>query len=592
MKHSRMISQPSAQSTADDSQPVAPSRMRFKQQLLSHVLGNTLESLMVTDTQSNIVRVNRAFTKITGYSEAEALGQTPRLIQSTHHDELFYRAMWQQLLATGCWSGQVWNRRKCGEVYLQQLTIKSLTNELGEVTHHVAIGHDLSALKSQDTNQSFFTLKDPLTRLGNRQLLTSRLEQALAEGGRNNIRVGLIVLDGGRLRSINEELGLTLGDELLRQQASILQSAVDKADTLVRLQGDMFAILRHSHAEDLPMAQLANKLLELLSKPLTLSGDNIQHLQPSIGIAVYPRDGLDNASLLQAAEHAHSMAKRNGRQCFQFVDLHQHELHHRELLIEHSLQEVLTASLGEGLNLHYQPQVCPDTGEIRAIEALLRWQHPKLGVLSPAEFIPIAEQSGQSVNLDRWVIKQVCIQIALWRQQFSQIPVVSINLSAQQLTQSDFAYWVQSCVASAGIQASAIKLEVTENTMMEPGCALMLDELRALGFKVSLDDFGTGYSALASLHKFAFDELKIDRSFMVEASNNERALLLLKTVVQLAQQLSLSLVIEGVETQEQLDLLADFGPLTVQGYYFYKPLSVKDITQLFIAKQHKYSLYD
>lgn len=587
-----MISQPSAQSTADESQPVAPSRMRFKQQLLSHVLGNTLESLMVTDTQSNIVRVNRAFTKITGYSEAEALGQTPRLIQSTHHDELFYRAMWQQLLATGCWSGQVWNRRKCGEVYLQQLTIKSLTNELGEVTHHVAIGHDLSALKSQDTNQSFFTLKDPLTRLGNRQLLTSRLEQALAEGGRNNIRVGLIVLDGGRLRSINEELGLTLGDELLRQQASILQSAVDKADTLVRLQGDMFAILRHSHAEDLPMAQLANKLLELLSKPLTLSGDNIQHLQPSIGIAVYPRDGLDNASLLQAAEHAHSMAKRNGRQCFQFVDLHQHELHHRELLIEHSLQEVLTASLGEGLNLHYQPQVCPDTGEIRAIEALLRWQHPKLGVLSPAEFIPIAEQSGQSVNLDRWVIKQVCIQIALWRQQFSQIPVVSINLSAQQLTQSDFAYWVQSCVASAGIQASAIKLEVTENTMMEPGCALMLDELRALGFKVSLDDFGTGYSALASLHKFAFDELKIDRSFMVEASNNERALLLLKTVVQLAQQLSLSLVIEGVETQEQLDLLADFGPLTVQGYYFYKPLSVKDITQLFITKQHKYSLYD
>lgn len=566
-------------------------RVHFKQQLLMHVLDTTSESLMVTDANNKIVRINRAFIEMTGYSEEEALGQTPRLVQSTHHDAVFYQQMWQQLLATGSWCGQIWNRRKCGEVYLQQLTIKSLVDGEGVTTHHVALGRDLTGQRRVEDTPSFFTLKDPLTQLGNRHLLTSRLEQALAEGGRHQIRVGLLVLDLGRLRSINEELGLILGDEVLCRQAEKLSLVLDKADTLVRLQGDMFAILRHSHADDLPMAQLANKLLELLAAPLTLSGGIQVNLQPSIGIAAYPRDGLDNVSLLQAAEHAHSMAKRNGRQCFQFVDLQQHELHHRELLIEHSLQEVLSASLGEGLKLHYQPQVCPYTGEIQAIEALLRWQHGKLGALSPAEFIPIAEQSGQSVNLDRWVIKQVCMQIALWAQQFTPLPVVSINLSAQQLTQSDFAYWMQTCVATAGVHASAIKLEVTESTMMEPNCALMLDELRSLGFKVSLDDFGTGYSALASLHKFSFDELKIDRSFMVEASHSERALLLLKTVVQLAQQLSLSLVIEGVETQAQLDLLADFGPLTVQGYYFYKPLSVKELTQLFITKQHKHSRY-
>ncbi|MFP2769484.1 putative bifunctional diguanylate cyclase/phosphodiesterase [Oceanisphaera sp. KMM 10153] len=554
---------------------------------MQHLFDHSIESIMVTDEEGIIQQVNAAFTQITGYEAEEAIGQTPRLVQSVRHEPEFYRLMWQQLQQSGSWSGQVWNRRKTGEVYLQWLNINSLTDEGGRVTHRVAIGHDLTGLKSVHDERRLFTFKDPLTQLGNRQLLTSRLDQALAEAERNKIRVGLMVLDIGRLRPVNEQLGLAWGDDVLRQQARTLQAAVDEADTLVRLQGDQFAVLRHSRAGDAAMAQLADKLLGLLGQPIVLADQNIVKLQSSIGIAIYPRDATDNAGLLQAAEHAHAMAKRAGRNRFQFVDQRQHDLHHRELQIEHSLHHVLNTAAGEGLSLHYQPQVCSSSGEILAMEALLRWQHPTLGPVFPDEFIAVAEQSGQSVRLDRWVLEQVCAQVANWLQDYPQLPMVSVNLSAQQFSQPDFADWLQACVDNAGIAPTRLKLEVTETTMMEhtDTCVAMLERLRQMGFRISLDDFGTGYSALACLHQYPLDELKIDRSFMVEASVNERAFMLLKTIVSLAQQLSLSLVVEGVEQQEQLDLLADFGPLMVQGYYFYRPLPVADIMALLDERQ-------
>ena len=556
--------------------------LRFKRQLLQHLFNHSVESVMVTDVNGIILRVNTAFTDINGYSAAEAVGRKPNLVQSSRHNPEFYAQMWQQLQQTGSWSGQVWNRRKSGEVYLQWLNINTLTDEAGQVTHRVAIGHDLSAYQPTNIERSQFTFKDPLTQLGNRQLLTNRLDQALAEAERNHISVGLMVVDIGRFRQINEQLGLAWGDDILRQQARTLQAVVDEADTLVRLQGDVFAILRHSRAQDSTMAQLADKLLGLISQPIILADNSVVNLQPSVGIAIYPRDAKDNAGLLQAAEHAHSMAKRAGRNRFHFVDQRQHDLHHRELLIEHSLHHVLNTTLGEGLSLYYQPQVRPDDGKVMAMEALLRWQHPKLGALSPAEFIPVAEQSAQSVRLDRWVIEQVCMQVALWRQGYANVPVVSVNLSAHQFRESDFADWLQACVTRAGIKPECIKLEVTETTMMtqRENCVAMLGRLRQLGFKISLDDFGTGYSALACLHQFPLDELKIDRSFMVEASQDSRAFLLLKTIVKLAQELSLNLVVEGVEQQEQLALLADLGPLTVQGYYYYRPMPVIEVLAL------------
>lgn len=549
---------------------------------LELIFANMLESVVVTNQLGIIVCVNPAFSHITGYSAAEALGQSAQFIQSDHHDERFHQQMWQQIAETGSWYGQIWNRRKCGEVYLQHLNIFSLMNEQGEVSHMIGLGKDLIHQQSQHQIMPFFGLEDALTGLGNRHLLTTRLDQALAQAKQDQGQVSLLVLDVGRLRAINEDLGLAWGDATLRMQADVLKRAVDNTDTLVRLHGDMFAIIRQEHEQALPLAQFANDLLNLLAQPMMIKGKNVQYLQPSVGIAVFPRDAQDNAGLLQAAEYAHSMAKLNGRHCFQFVDLEQHELHHRELVIQHSLQEILTSSSEQcgHMTLHYQPQVCPKTRRIFSLEALLRWHHPKLGAISPAEFIPIAEKTGQSVALDRWVITQVCLQKAAWRQQFNDLPAVSINLGAKQLEQGDFALWINECVTRTGVRPSNIKLEVTENTMMKPQCAQLLETLRGMGFRISLDDFGTGYSALASLHKFSFDELKIDRSFVLEACNSERAFILLETVAQLARQFSLSLVVEGVETQAQLDMLAGLGPLTVQGYYYYPPMPAAEISKL------------
>ncbi|ART79252.1 putative bifunctional diguanylate cyclase/phosphodiesterase [Oceanisphaera avium] len=564
----------------DDPPLSAVTELSFNTQLLEHLLRHSVESVMITNASTNkIERVNQAFTDITGYLAEEVMGETPSIVQSSRHGREFYEQMWHQLAQTGSWSGQVWNRRKSGAVYLQWLTINTLTNPQGEVTHRVAIGHDLTGSSIDRNGHNLFTFNDALTQLGNRQLLTSRLDQALAEAERTGIDIGLMVLDIGRFRRINEQLGLTWGDDILRQQARTLQAVVDQADTLVRLQGDMFAILRHNRAQDSSLAHLADKLISIMAKPIVLADQSVVSLQPSIGIAVYPRDALDNAGLLQAAEHAHAMAKRAGRSRFQFVDQRLHDLHHRELLIEHSLHHVFNTLHGEGLSLAYQPQVRPSDGKVMALEALLRWQHPQLGALSPAEFIPVAEQSAQSVRLDRWVIEQACQQIARWQHHYQAVPVVSVNLSAQQFSEPDFADWLLACVKRAGISADKLKLEVTETTMMvhKQTCIKMLIRLRALGFSISLDDFGTGYSALACLHLYPLDELKIDRSFMVEASQNTRAFLLLKTIVGLVQELGLQLVVEGVEQQAQLDLLADFGSLTVQGYFYYRPLSVLEL---------------
>lgn len=561
---------------------LSPERLRTKRQLLQHVFDNALESIIVTNADGVIERVNPAFSRITGYRADEVLGKTPRLMQSTRHEPDFYRRMWQQLLLTGSWSGRVWNRRKSGEVYPQWLSINTLTNSRGEVTHRVAMGHDLSGQQTHEQEHSFFTFRDPLTQLGNRQLLTSRLEQALAEAQRNRIRVGLMIVDLGRFKAVNEELGMIWGDDVLRQQARILQAAVDEADTLVRLQADMFAVLRHSKVKDTVMAQLADKLLSLLSRPMVLADNNIVCMQPSIGIAVYPRDARESEHLLQAAEYAHAMARRAGRNRYQFVDQHRHELHHRELLIEHSLSHMLSAENAGGISLHYQPQVCSADERIVGLEALLRWNHPRLGVLSPAEFIPVAEQSGLSVRLDRWVIEQVCAQIAGWQRLGLVVPLMSVNLCAQQFSQADFCDWLTDTVARFGLGPERFKLEVTESTMIEQtGVGVsMLHRLRQQGFRLSLDDFGTGYSALSCLHRFPLDELKIDRSFMVEACESERALILLRTIMQLARQLSLSLVVEGVELPEQLALLQGSGPITVQGYYYFRPMPAKEVQAL------------
>jgi diguanylate cyclase (GGDEF)-like protein/PAS domain S-box-containing protein len=512
--------------------------------LIERVMANTLESIMITDRRGHIIKVNNAFTRITGYSEMEALGQTPAMLRSERHPPSFYAAMWTDIDRQGSWSGEVWNRRKTGEIYLQWLSINALEDKKDHVSHYVAISHDLSELRAREAEVEFLAFNDPLTRLGNRQLLMNRLDQALASCRKRGEVLGLMVLDVGRLRPINDHFGMRAGDEVICIQAERLHLLAEASDTLVRLQGDTFALLRHSQASVVEMSRLAERIIKDLSKGITLQDKSLL-MRPSLGVALFPQDAMSKENLMQAAESAQMQAKSNGRNMFQFFDHGQHSEQQRQLIIEHDLSELINARKHAGLELYYQPKMCLVSQQVCGAEALLRWQHPNLGWISPGEFIPVAEQSHLCVRLDRWVIKQVLQQVKSWQQQGVDVPNIAVNLSAHQLDQEDFADWLTSEVAYEGLEPSVIQLEITEGAMIRNGKAAvaLLEQLQAQGFSISLDDFGTGYSSLSYLDSLPLNELKIDRSFLQRIDRDERSLKLLSAIAGLALSLDLQVVV-------------------------------------------------
>ncbi|SFC48259.1 PAS domain S-box-containing protein/diguanylate cyclase (GGDEF) domain-containing protein [Marinospirillum celere] len=560
-------------------------------QLVEKILANTLESIMITDQKGRILKVNAAFTEITGYQETEALGKTPALLRSERHPVSFYESIWTEIEREGSWSGEVWNRRKTGEIYLQWLSINALENTTGETTHYVAISHDLSELRAREAEVEFLAFNDPLTRLGNRKLLMSRLDQALASCRDQGEVLGLMIIDVGRLRPINDHFGLTSGDEVIRLQAERLNQVVEASDTLVRLQADTFALLRHRQADAAAMSRLATTILDRLSEGLTLDDKSLL-MRPSVGMAFFPQDALHKEGLMQAAEHAHLQAKNAGRQTYCFFDHRQHYQQQRKQLIEQDLSQVLGVQQEPGLQLYFQPKVCLASGRICGAEALLRWQHPTLGWVSPGEFIPIAEQSHLCVRLDRWVLSRVVEHLASWKARGLGLYQLAVNLSAHQLDQEDFAEWLDTRVQSAGLKASNLQLEITEGAMIRNGDAAvaLLKDLQQRGYSISLDDFGTGYSSLSYLDSLPLNELKIDRSFLPRLRQDQRSIKLLRSIAQLAQGLGLEVVVEGVEDDHQVALLNQFGHIKVQGYYFYRPLPEEAFKKLLPGAKAKEEL--
>ncbi|WP_114417989.1 putative bifunctional diguanylate cyclase/phosphodiesterase [Marinospirillum perlucidum] len=549
--------------------------------LIERVMENTLESILVTDARGRILQVNKAFTQITGYTEAEALGKTPALLRSERHPPSFYQAMWAEIGRQGSWAGEVWNRRKTGEIYLQWLSINAIEDEDDQVSHYVAISHDLSELRAKEAEVEFLAFNDPLTRLGNRQLLMNRLDQALAECRRRGDVLALMILDVGRLRPINDHFGMVAGDQVICTQAERLHLLVDSSDTLVRLQGDTFAVLRHSDAQVSAMSHLAEQIVRELSRGITLKDKSLL-MRPSVGIALFPQDAMNKETLIQAAEHAHVQAKKSGRQGFQFFDHGQHQQQQRQMIIEQELTELFNGYKQPGLELYFQPKICLSKRCLCGAEALLRWNHPLLGWISPGEFIPIAEQTRLCVRLDRWVIRQALMHIREWLQAGYEVPTLAVNLSAHQLDQDDFADWLAAEVRREGLQPNVIQLEITEGAMIRNGEAAtcLLGELQSRGFQISLDDFGTGYSSLSYLDSLPLNELKIDRSFLQRIDQDMRSLKLLRSIVVLAQTLDLQVVVEGVEEEHQIELLSELGDIKVQGFYFYRPLPEAEFARL------------
>ena len=534
------------------------------------------QGMTITNAQRVILRVNRAFTAITGYSAEEAVGQTPRILSSGRHDGAFYAGMTKTLENEGAWQGEIWNRRKSGEVYPEWLTISAVKDAAGLTTHYVAIFNDVSERVSAQAQIDTLAFYDPLTQLPNRRLLLDRLDQALHVSTRHARKNALLFVDLDNFKTLNDTRGHFQGDVLLVQVAQRLKTCIREGDTIARLGSDEFVVMIEDLSEDEIEAAtqaeaVAGKILNAFVADFPLDGA-AHHSTPSIGITLFAGETLEGSEQpLKRAELAMFQAKASGRNTLRFFDA--------QMQSEVSARATLEADLREAVQkqqfvLHYQPQVV-GAGRITGVEALVRWQHPQRGVVSPAEFIPLAEETGLILPMGQWVLDAACAQLAAWATDPALVHLtVAVNVSARQFKQSDFVDSVLTTLARSGATPKLFKLELTESMLVDDVEAVIakMGALKAHGVSFSLDDFGTGYSSLSYLKRLPLDQLKIDQGFVRNIVTDPNDAAIAKMVVALAESMGLSVIAEGVELQAQADFLAHLGCHACQGYLFSRPL--------------------
>jgi len=534
------------------------------------IFAATHDGVLITDRLGTIERVNQAICEITGYSEAELLGSTPKLLRSKRHDTAFYGALWQQLLAAGRWDGEIWNRRKNGEVYPQRLSIRAILDEAGEPQHFISVATDLTQIHRSQSELEHLAHYDPLTDLPNRLLLQSRLDHALEQAQRQANNVSLMIVDLDRFKMINESLGHPAGDELLLLFGSRVRKSLRGEDTLARLSGDEFAILLQDVHGHHAAAEVASKVLQLLTTPFTLLGDREVFMHASIGISLYPTDGEESEELLRDAYAALHSLKIEGGGGYRFYTTSMNVDALRTMELEAALRRA--ESRGE-LVLYYQPKANLSSGHIAGAEALLRWRRGNT-LVPPNDFIPIAERTGLIVSIGAWVIDEACRQIRAWQDAGLGEVKVAVNVSARQLRDDDLVRVVSEALRCHRVAPALLELELTESMLMEdPEAAVtMLQALHAIGLQITLDDFGTGYSSLAYLQRFPIDNLKIDRSFVEAMVQDPGAAAIATSIIVLARRLQLKVVAEGVETEAQLNFLRSQRCDLMQGFLFSRPL--------------------
>ena len=552
--------------------------LEIQQRLAKRVFDNTIEGIFVTDAFSRILQVNRAFCEITGYSASDVIGNTPKILQSKHHDSSFYEALWNQVNKTGTWQGEIWNRRKDGSAYLQWLSINCLNNKQGQIEYYVAVFHDLSELRAREAQIDFLVNHDPLTELGNRNQLIDRLKYSIQSNIHRNKKIAVIKIDLGEIQLINDSLGHAFCDRLIQQAASRLKPIVSDQNLLVRLAADEFAVLVADIKNAIDISRLIFELKSSLQLPFQIDNENL-YMNPSLGIAFYPDDTTSFEDLLRFARIALQQAKSDGRNTFCFYNSDMSHQARDRLLLEQALREAIASN---GLSLNFQPKVHLETGEVFASEVLVRWNHLTQGFISPSVFIPIAERSGLITDLGSWVMEETCRHLAEIKQSGLAILPVAINLSVYELEGSGFAKHLMKYVNDYDLEPSLFEFEVTETGLIsrEEMVIESLKQLREAGFRVALDDFGTGYSSLSYLRKLPLTTLKIDRAFVNDLTDDKVAASIVRTVITLAESLDLEVIAEGVETIEQQSLLLKLGCTKAQGYFFYKPLDSLEFRKL------------
>ncbi|TFH85374.1 EAL domain-containing protein [Billgrantia azerbaijanica] len=562
----------------------ALAQSRRNLQLAERVIDSSLEGIIITDDRNRIEFVNPAFTHMTGFTLEEAVGRTPQILSSGRHDAAFYRQMWDTLQRCGYWRGEIWNRRKSGELYLELLTITAITDDDGRVTHYAALFNDITHIRENEERIRRLAYYDPLTSLPNRRLLEDRLELAIRHAHRNQTRLAVIFLDLDHFKQVNDTLGHAMGDELLVLIAGRLQGRLREDDTLARLGGDEFLVLLPDLGEIDEATRIARRLVEAVSEPCQL-GDQRFRVGASLGISLYPDDADSAETLIHDADVAMYRAKQEGRNAYRFYRSEMNRRDDRQLALETALRN--SVETGEGLEVHYQPLFDSRSGRLHSAEALARWHHPLFGTVSPGDFIPLAERAGLMIPLGEHILQLVCAQLGAWqRAGLAPVPV-AVNLSVRQFWQNDLADRVAALMAQYGLPPGMLGVEITESTLVDKHqqVTAILQGVRELGCSIAIDDFGTGYSSLSYLQDLPVTTLKIDRRFIQRLDGSERgSAAIVAAVTGMAHELGLQVAAEGVETEAQRQALARYPVDLLQGYLLGRPAGAPEFARRYLDK--------
>jgi len=546
--------------------------------LTGQVIESTREAIVITDAENRIVSVNRAFSDVTGFAQEEVIGQDPSMLASGRHDVAFFHNMWESLHVRDAWQGELWNRRKNGEIFPLWTNISTIRDNQGKLTHYVAIFADISEHKATLKHIEFLAHHDTLTKLPNRLLLLDRLQQAVNLAEREKHRVALMFLDLDRFKQVNDSLGHHVGDHLLIGVVERLKACVRETDTISRQGGDEFVIVLPDIADSNAVLAIAEKILDTLREPFVIDGHQLS-TSFSIGVSIYPEDGREIATLMQNADTAMYHAKESGRNNCHFYDESMNANAAERLKLQNKLR--LAMENGE-FELHFQPLISLKDHAIIGCEALLRWKSPEDGWVPPAKFIPLAEETGFILNIDAWVLREACRQARAWQDAGLPPLTIAVNISALQFKRGRILDSVNDALARSGLDPTHLEIELTESVLIQDTqhTRQQLNQLNAIGVRLSIDDYGTGYSNLSYLKQLEVDKLKIDQSFVKDMLVDELDAIIVRSTVELAHNLGLEVLAEGVEDEHILTLLQQLGCDQAQGYHIGKPMPPRAFEKL------------
>jgi diguanylate cyclase (GGDEF)-like protein/PAS domain S-box-containing protein len=545
------------------------------------VFESTSEGVVITDRGANILDVNQSFTDITGYTRQEVIGSNTRILNSGKQNQEFYVGMWESLTQKGRWRGEIWNKRKDGSIYPEWLTISEVKNTNNKVTNYVAVFSDITTIKESLDKLEYLAHHDPLTGLPNRLLFNERLEASLSRAKRHHTKLAILFVDVDRFKNINDSFGHKAGDDLLKHISNGLKAVTRKEDLTARISGDEFVILLEDIDDTNYIISAIGKVMDVISSAFVIENHSIQ-VTASVGVSLFPMDGDDVIDLIRNADAAMYRAKDEGRNTYQFYTRDLTQKAFERVVMENELREALAQ--GEFV-LYYQPQMDLTSKRINGLEALLRWNHPHLGLVPPAEFIPLAEDSGLINPIGEWVMHEACRQGKKWLDSGMEFGRVAVNVSSVQINKGQLIDIVTKALTESGLPPSCLELEVTEGAIMKrtDSAINQMRELRKLGITLSVDDFGTGYSSLSYLKKLPISKLKIDQSFVRDIPEDADDNAIVKAVISMGRNLGLTVIAEGVETECQEAFLAESKCHEVQGYLYSKPVCVKEIDKFLIV---------